>query len=805
MQEKENITNAVEEEGFSIGKILTAFLANWKLFAVSVIICLCGAAFHLYRAVPSYQVAAKILLSDKEKGSFSSQADMLADFGFQAQNTNVENEIEVISSMSVARGAVLSSGLYTSYTIPGLKKLPIAKMASPVFASFNPDSLQELEVSIDMHFTFNGEQPATIEYECFDKDTQETLEFPAVTIDKYPFVLNTIAGAVTIEQNEVFLQDTTLQNPEGELVISINPIESVARYYMSCLSIAPVSKSSSVAMMAINTPIPAEGIAYLNAVIESYNNVTNEDKRQVARKTEAFIIDRIDSLSVELQAMETRLARYKKDNQLIDPTLDAATVSKNKAEYTKQLEEADVMLEAAKYLNKFVNDPANDKKIIPTTFGITIDPALVSLINNYNKEVLERNQLLMTATADNPMLKASTARVESLQGDLRKALAALEKSLTVQRNAIALLVKNYSNRFAMSPDIERELISLQRECEVKSGLYVMLLQKYEENALSLAVTADNLRCIDAPSYVGKVAPNSKMVLIFALFLGIAIPAAYVYIMSLIRTQLTSVDEIQKLIKIPHVGTIPLKQGLKDSSAAILVSQNSNGVMGEAFRSLRTNLQFVMKKSQGKVIMFTSTTSGEGKTFIASNLAACTALLGKKVLLMGLDIRCPRLAEMFGFNPNNEGLTSYLVAEPDQTAMLDKFITPSKVVEGLDILPAGIVPPNPAELLSRRNLEKALEYLGRKYDYIIMDAAPAGLVTDPIIVSRVADAVIYVVRINQTHREDIDYLNSLITDGKLENVSVVVNGEDIASTVYGYGNKSRRYAGYGYVHTEEKKK
>ena len=805
MQERENITNTVEEEGFNIGKILTAFLANWKLFVVSVIICLCCAAFHLYRAVPRYQVTTKILLSDKEKGSFSSQADMLVDFGFQPQNTNVENEIEVISSMSVARGAVLSSGLYTSYTIPGLKKRPIAKMASPVFASFNPDSLQKLEVAIDMHFNFNGEKPATVEYEYFDKNIQETIEVPAVTIDRYPFVLNTVAGAVTIEQNEIFLQDSALQSPEGELVVSIKPIESVARYYMSCLSIAPVSKTSSVAMMSINTQIPAEGITYLNAVIESYNNVTNEDKRQVARKTEAFIIDRIDSLSVELQAMETRLARYKKDNQLISPSIDAATVSQSKAGYTKQLEEADVMLEAAKYLNKFVNDPTNDKKIIPTTFGITIDPALVSLINNYNREVLERNQLLMTATNDNPLLKASTARVESLQSDLRKAIAALEKSLTVQRNAIALLVENYSNRFAMSPDIERELISLQRECEVKSGLYVMLLQKYEENALNLAVTADNLRCIDAPSFVGQVSPNSKMVLIFALFLGIAIPAAYVYVMSLIRTQVTTVDDIQKLIKVPHVGTIPFKHGLKDRSAAILVSQNSNGVVAEAFRSLRTNLQFVMKKSQGKVILFTSTTSGEGKTFIASNLAACTALLGKKVLLMGLDIRRPRLAEMFGFNPRNEGFTSYLAAEPDQTAMLDKFITPSKIVEGLDILPAGIVPPNPAELLSRRNLNKAIEYLSQKYDYIIIDAAPAGLVTDPIIVSRVADSVVYVVRINQTHREDIEYLNTLVAEDKLENVSVVVNGEDIASTVYGYGNKSRRYAGYGYVYSDEKKK
>ena len=800
MQDKENITNIVEEEGLKIGKIFAIFLEHWKLFAVSVLLCIIGAGIYLYNAVPSYRISSKILLSDKERGSFNSQADMLLDFGFQAQNTNVENEIEVISSMSVARGAVLNSGLYISYYRPGFNNRPIYKNASPVFVSYNTDSIQDLASPIKLEFTFNGEEPATVKYRYYNEDLREEIEYPAVTIGNYPFTLSTVAGYVHIEQNKDF------EAPEGEVLININPIESVARGYQARLSIAPVSKTSSVAVMSINTTIPTEGIEYLNAIITSYNEVTNEDKRQVARKTEAFIIDRIDSLNIELQAMEIRLARYKKDNQLINPTLDATTVSQNKAKYIKELEEADVMLNTAKYLNNFINDPANDKKIIPTTFGVTIDQALTALLNGYNKEVLERNQMLLTATADNPSLKAATARVESIQSDLRTAIAAFEKSLTIQRNAIAMLVESYSSRFAMSPDIERELISLQRECDVKSGLYVMLLQKYEENALNLAVTADNLRCIDAPSFAAQTAPNSRMAILFALFIGFALPTAYIYIMTLIRTQVKSVDEVQKLIKVPHVGTIPLKTGIKDRSAAILVKSNSHGVIGESFRSLRTNLQFVMKKSQGKVIMFTSTTSGEGKTFVASNLAACTALLGKKVLLMGMDIRRPRLAEMFGFNPNEQGLTSYLAADAEKTSMLDKFIIPSKVVDGLDILPAGIIPPNPAELLSRRNLDKAMEYLSDKYDYIIIDAAPVGLVTDPLIVSRIADSVVYVVRLGQTQREDITFMNSLVAEGKLENLSVVINGEDIKTTMYGssryYG--SRRYAGYGYVHTEEEK-
>ena len=251
----------------------------------------------------------------------------------------------------------------------------------------------------------------------------------------------------------------------------------------------------------------------------------------------------------------------------------------------------------------------------------------------------------------------------------------------------------------------------------------------------------------------------------------------------------------KLIKVPHVGTIPFKHGLKERKASILVDNKSYDIIGEAFRSLRTNLQFVMNKSQGKVTMFTSTTSGEGKTFIAANLAACTALLGKKVLLIGMDIRRPRLAEMFGFNPNDEGLTSYLAADPNQTSMLDKFIKHNVTIEGLDILPAGIVPPNPAELLSRRNLDKAIEYLSEIYDSIIIDAAPIGLVTDTLIASRVTNAVIYVVRLNYSHREDISYINSLIAEGKLENLSIVINGEELKKNTTVYGGS--RYSGYGY--------
>ncbi len=808
MQDKDNLTNVPEEGGFDIKVALSFLLSYWKWFVLSVIVCLALSVVYLKKSVPQYQVVAKILLQDKEKGTFSSQADMLSDFGFQAHNTNVENEMEVVKSMSVVRGAVLDAGLYVSYVKPGFCNMPIYKDDSPVQVSFPADSLQNLLSPLQLSFTFNGADKTTVSYNCVRKDLGISEVGEPVTIEEYPYLLETFAGDVLIERN------AEIESPVGELTVTINNIASVAGSYMSALGIAPVSKTSSVATVAVVTPVPQAGIDFLNAVIKSYNDVTNEDKRQVARKTEAFIIDRIDSLSVELQVIETRLAAYKKRNQLIDPKVDAPLASQNKTAYTKQLEEIDIMIESARFLNEYVNNSENDMKVIPTTFGVTMDQALVSLINNYNSLVLERNQLLLTATEDNPALRQITVNVKSMQADLRFAIDAFARSLNIQRKAISSLVDNYTYRFEISPDIERELLTITRECDVKSGLYVMLLQKYEENALNLAVTADNLRCIDAPTLAGKVSPNSKMIYLLALMLGLVIPAAIIYLITLLRTKISNVDEVQKGISVPHVGTIP-QRAKDDGSRIIVVKNNSNDIMAEAFRVLRTNLQFVMKKTSGKVIMFTSTTSGEGKTFVAGNLAVSSALLGKKVLLVGLDIRKPRLAELFNLDAEAEGITSYLSADEKDVDMLDKFIIPSGIVSGLDILPAGIVPPNPAELLSRSNLDRAIAYLSEKYDYVILDTAPVGLVADSMILSRVADALLYVVRIGYTHREALPFLQSLMADGRLENVSVVVNGDTSMNKKvgygkygyggYGYGGYGYGYGGYGYGYGDNPKK
>lgn len=320
---------------------------------------------------------------------------------------------------------------------------------------------------------------------------------------------------------------------------------------------------------------------------------------------------------------------------------------------------------------------------------------------------------------------------------------------------------------------------------------MMLLQKREENSIALAATADNAKLIDAAlANDAPVSPKRRMIWLIAFSLGIAIPIALIYAIELLRYKIEGRGDLEKLTKVPILGDVAVSHENKNAKRRIVVRENANDLMAETFRSIRTNLQFILDGQNKKVIQFTSSISGEGKTFVSSNLAVSIALLGKKVLLVGLDIRRPRLAEMFDLPDNRKGITLFLSGDPNDKALLLSQIMPSGINNNLDILPAGIVPPNPAELLSRKNLDNAINFLKDEYDYIILDTAPVGLVSDTLIIARVTDATVYVCRADYTPKSNIELLNSLYNEGKLQNISVVLNGIDMTKRKYGY------YYGYG---------
>lgn len=808
MDIERNLNQQQEEKSseFDIRILLHHFLLNWKLFAVSVVLCLFAAAFYVYNSTKVYQVTAKILLQDAEKGSFVSQMDMLSDFGYQGTNTNVENEIEVINSMSVVRGAVLDAGLYVSYSSPKLiGTRPIYKAESPVNATIQAKDLEALKASLDIKLALSSDSTYLVSYSYVNEFEGLNIESDEEEITIFPYLLQTEKGNILLTKEEGF-------DELFDVNIRISPLLSTVLAYKGSMGIAPVSKTASVAILAANTAVPGNGVDFITALIESYNAVTNEEKRQVARDTEEFIKQRIDVINGELTVKEKKLANYKKENQLLAPEINATQALKNKDEYVKKMEEMELVMENSRFLNAYVNNPKNDLQSIPSTMGLITDTSLSNLIVKYNAEVAVRNQLLLSATAENPALIAQTEVVRALQGDIREALVVFDNSLQKQYEVLKKLTGEYTDRLKMSPDMERSLVEISRERDIKSQLYVMLLQKYEENALQLAVTANNLRCIDpAMCSATPIAPRKNIIFFAALFMGVLLPSLYIYIKELLRTKVATVEEVQAATKLPIVSTVPVKHGLEGRGTSIVVRANCNDVMAEAFRTMRTNLQFVMKKTTGNVIMFTSTVSGEGKTFVSSNFAVSLAMLGKKVLMIGADIRRPRLAEVFNINPKAEGLTSYLCADEDAVSMLDGLIIPATEAHNLYLLPAGIVPPNPAELLAKSNLDVAINYLSKKFDYIVIDTAPVGLVTDSLILSRVADAVVYVSRIDYTEKSSFEFLNDIVRDGKLENVSIAVNGDDIEKRKHTYGYMRSSYGqhyynnGYAYGYDAESTK
>ncbi len=791
------INNQQEQNNdFNLNQILFYLIRYWKYFLLSIFVCFVAAFFYLRCATNVYNSTAKVLLQDKEKGSFSSQVDVLSDFGYQGVNTSVENEIEMLCSKSVVQGAVLNSGLYVRYSVDDFfADKPIYKDNSPVQVAILEEDLMKLEAPLRLHLELNKDSLYNIYYE-FNNEEGKRVESSSVVLKEFPYLLET-------EKGELLLSQVPDAPKYKNLTITVSPVVAMTAVYKGALSVQPVSKTASVATILVKDVVPANGVDFINALIVSYNRQKNDDKQLVARKTKEFIDGRIDEISSDLAKREKTLADYKRDQQLINPTIDAPRVLESKSAYTKQLEEVNLSIEQVQYLLDYVKDRNNTLQAVPVA-GLEGNAALLSAISKYNTAVAKRNDLQRTATDENPMMIAITEEVKTLHSGISESLESMKKSLLIQKESLTKLAERYSSRIAQTPAIESKLSDLSRERDIKSQLYVMLLQKYEENALAMAVTSDNLKCIDpaSASFV-PVSPRRSVVYLLAFAIGVAFPAMLLYLREMLRTKVETLADLEKLTDLPIVGTVPLKSGNNGYKSSIVVKENVNDIMMEAFRSIRTNLQFLVNKGKGKVVMFTSTTSGEGKTFVSSNLAVSKALLGKRVLLMGLDIRCPRLPEVFNISASKEGITSFLIGEPD-TAYLDKLVQPSGISPNLDVLLSGVIPPNPAELLAGENLDVAIEHFKKQYDYIIMDTAPVGLVTDSIIMSRVADVVVCVVRSKYTDKVSLDFINSLITENKLKNVSIVLNAENVDSKKK-YGKYKYGYSYYGFGYGDNNKK
>jgi capsular exopolysaccharide synthesis family protein len=573
---------------------------------------------------------------------------------------------------------------------------------------------------------------------------------------------------------------------------------AVAKSYIASMSVAPTSKQTSIAELTLKNQNTRRGLDFLNQLAICYNRQANADKNEIALKTEEFINGRLEKIDAELGSTENSLENYKKRNAVTSLEADAAQSLQQSSQYESRLSEANSQIQLLDYLREFVDNPRNEYKIIPSNIGLN-DHASTALIASYNQTAQDRNRLLRTASEEAPQVRTLTATLSDLQSSIRTALLQARRSADIQRQSIQRQYSKYQSRIGSTPEKERVLTQIGRQQEVKSGLYLLLLQKREENSISLAATADKGKLIDEPQSMGQVSPKGAIILLVAVVLGLGIPFAVLLVIQLLSFRIEGHDDLLRLTRLPIVADVPVASDNVKTAAGIVVQANKNNQIDEIFRSMRTNILFMMKEKE-QVILFTSSTSGEGKTFLAANLAVSFALLGKKVVLCGLDIRKPALGRLFNLKDRTLGISQLLVKDQISDTDLRTTICPSGVNPNLDLLLAGPTPPNPTELLARENLHQVIEMLKKEYDYVILDTAPVGLVTDTLQISRYANVNCYVCRADYTPKTNIGLVNTLAEEEKLKNVCIILNGVDMSKKKYGYYygyGKYGKYGRYGY--------
>ena len=772
---------------FDFATLYRTIVLNWYWFVLSLIIFGSLGAIYLRYATPMYQSTAKLLIKDESNSNRrGSSLQNMSNLGIISNSTGIDNEMEILTSHSIAEDAIRDLKLYVNYTTKGRVKDIILYRNQPLNVDVDQAHLERLNAPINLSITRDS-LTYTVTGTYYVPTNDNSNEGPYSINRKFtslPATIATRAGIITISPN----YGHSLKNGDV-LNVSILSPTMASNKYVNELQVAQTSKSTSIAQLQLTDEVPQRSLDYLKQLAIVYNRQANEDKNTIALRTDKFINDRLGKINAELGKTEGQLQNYKQQNGIVELKMNAGNSVANQNSSELKLAEVETQIELFNTIAREVESSSrNLSQVIPSNVGLD-DQSSTSLINKYNELVLERNRLLRSASESSPVVEPLTAQIRELNGNIRRAIGAARQNLQIQRDAVLAQVNKFNEQVAETPQQERMLTQIDRQQEVKSGLYLMLLQKREENNISLAATADKGKLIDDPQLLGKISPKSTSIILVALLIGLVLPVLVILILQFFRYKIEGHDDVARLTKLPIIADVAIASNKAKGKADIVVHENQNNQMEEIFRSMRTNLQFMLKEGQ-KVVLFTSSTSGEGKTFNAANLSVSFGLLGKKVILIGLDIRRPRLAELFGINDHKHGITNLLVKDNPTIEDIQEQILPSGVNKNLDLLMAGPIPPNPAELIARNSLDIIINLLKERYDYIMIDTAPVGLVTDTLQIARVADASIYMCRADYTPKSSFNLINALANEKKFPNMAIVLNGIDMSKRKYSY------YYGYG---------
>lgn len=776
-QDSHNIEHKPDE--VEINEILKPYLRRFYWFILSVILFGVLAYFYVKTKAPVYEVNATVLIKDAKNSGGGQDFAALRDLsGLGKMGSNgVENEIEIFKSKKLVEQVVRNLGLETIIYKKGkLQDTELYQKTTPFLVNVITEKPDTKYFEQPIEVTINGNQL-----------TLSSSELPVIKTT-YGKTISLPFANIMITKNTGYVPPKVKDKDEeisNEYLIDIASLQSRTNHIQSKLKVALVNKDVTVIKLSINYPQKEKGKDILNKLIDIYNADAIADKNSESKKTAEFIEDRIQIIGNELGDVENRKQQFKASNQITDLATEAKLGLQASAEARAKQIELESQIEITNALLGFVSSQGASQ-ILPTNVGLD-NPSAMSNISMYNQLVLEKNRLLENATPQNPLVVDLTKQINDMRASVVSSLAKNKSALQIAKNNYITEQNSVTGKISKLPAQERIFREIERQQQIKESLYLLLLQKREETAVSLAITAPKARVVDE-AYVspGTVSPKVSIILVLGGLVGLLVPFLIIYLKEMLNDKVQTKHDIEKLSGGRTVlGEIPsLERGQEE-----VVLRNDLTPLAEAFRILVTNLNFMLpKKDLGQVIFVTSTIKGEGKTFVSVNLALTLATPGKKVIIIGSDIRNPQLQRFSDVSRDLPGLTEYLY---DDELTKEGIIQPSPFNPNCDFIYSGSIPPNPTDLLSNGKYQTLVDELSHDYDYVILDTAPLMLVTDTFLISDMADATVYVMRSGVTEKSLVDFANKQIAANKIKNTAFVLN--DVSSEHYGYGNKY----GYGY--------
>lgn len=788
MKEEQNIPANNEQDELTIDyqTLLQKCLKHWRWFAASVLVCLIIAFIYLRYTAPVYNVTASVLIQQKDsKGSLGGLSGgalgMLSGFGGISFSSSFDNELEIMQSRTLLKKVVTDLGLYistaqqriTGYNVPLYK-------TSPIQVYLSPEEATELESGIKVKTTYTPEGKLTAHIEYVQEEEEQEIE---KTFDKLPVVFPTPVGVLSFTKNDSLLTEMRKKEKGNiKLITYINSPIEVAKAYKESLTIEG-GKKTTIAQVSLQDNDKQRAIDFINYLVVCYNQDILDEKSKVVLKTSDFIRERMEVVNQELSTAESEIADFKQKAGLTNISADAELLLQESAKYEQLRVENETQIRLVEFLRDYIQNPAHADEVIPANVGLQ-EGKLTAAIDEYNSLLAERRRLLRTSSESNPAVINLNDGIQTMQKSIQTTVASTLKGLQITQNDLERQMRQFTDRISSAPQQEKEYINLARQQEIKSRLYLILLQQREENILSLGLTTDTGRIVEETlADNAPVSPKKKMVALAALFLGLCIPAGVIFLLEQFGGKIEKRLDIEKQSNVPFLTELPHSQQNKKSN--LVVQENQNGPMEEAFRNLRTQLLFQLGTTD-KVILFTSAQGSEGTTFVASHTAASLAFLGKKVVVVDMNLRCPGLPQYFSLSTDAKGMTDYL-NNPKQVRLLD-LVQLSAVHANLDVLPGGALATNSTELVGQEAFADAIRQLKEKYDYVILDTAPLPLVTDTVLIGRTADICVFVCRAGVTPKSACDYLNTLSREQKFPKLAVLLNDVETFGTPKVYGQQ-----------------